>query len=154
MRNRGDRRGLNPRQLEPQGTPRAKKRSNSKWEPSDDEPPDVRNIPRSDGESVPGPDIETLAADQAVWSQATFGTDQTRGPIGPLKHLEKEAREAQAEPGDVTEYADCLLLVLDAARRAGFPVRVLVAAATEKLRVNQARSWPASKGDEPVKHVR
>jgi hypothetical protein len=46
-----------PRQLEPQGRSRAKKKSNSKWVPSDDEPPDVRNLPGSDGQSVPGTDI-------------------------------------------------------------------------------------------------
>lgn len=57
MRNRGDRRGLNPRQLEPQGRSRAKKKSNSKWVPSDDEPPDARNSPGGDGQSVPGTDI-------------------------------------------------------------------------------------------------
>ena len=54
----------------------------------------------------------------AEWSQATFGTDAERGAIGPLKHLEKEAREAQ-EALDPIEIADCLLLVFDAARRSG-----------------------------------
>ena len=32
---------------------------------------------------------------QAEWSRATFGSDTERGPLGPLKHLEKEAKEAQ-----------------------------------------------------------
>lgn len=68
MQNRGDRRGLNPRQLEPQGRSRAKKQSNSKWVPSDDDPPDVRNLPGSDGQSVPGTDIQrpTLAKNASL----------------------------------------------------------------------------------------
>lgn len=72
MRNRGDRRGLNPRQLEPQGSSLAKKRSNSHWVPSDYEPPDVRNIPVSDGQSVPGTDIQrpTLAKNALALVQA------------------------------------------------------------------------------------
>src|SRR5688500_7375797 len=61
--------------------------------------------------------IHQLWLDQAEWSQATFGSDDERGPIGALKHLAKEAVEAQAAPDDEEEYADCLLLILDAARR-------------------------------------
>jgi hypothetical protein len=64
-------------------------------------------------------DVRILWDRQAEWSQATFGTDAERGPTGPLKHLEHEAREAQAAPDDPSEYADCFLLILDAARRSG-----------------------------------
>ena len=95
-----------------------------------------------------------LCKDQAEWSQKTFGSDQERGPIGPLKHLEKEAREAQENPRDYEEYADCLLLILDAARRAGLDASNLVAAARLKMNKNKARTWPKPVNDEPVEHVR
>lgn len=36
----------------------------------------------------------------AEWSDSTFGNV---GPVGPLKHLSKEALEAAAEPGDLSE---------------------------------------------------
>jgi hypothetical protein len=101
-----------------------------------------------------GAALDRLATGLSEWSQATFGTDRERGPLGALKHLAKEAAEAQANPEDVTEYADCLILVLDAARRAGFDVRRLVQAAAEKLEVNKARRWPKPTSDEPVEHVR
>lgn len=52
----------------------------------------------------------------AEWSQATFGDV---GPVGPLKHLSKEALEAAAEPGDLSEWADMQFLLWDAQRRAG-----------------------------------
>ena len=95
-----------------------------------------------------------LAADQAQWSQATFGTDKERGPLGALRHLEEEAREAQAALTDRTEYADCLLLILDAARRAGMSACDLVAEASRKMTVNRARTWPKPVDDTPVEHVK
>jgi len=107
--------------------------------------------------------LMALAMDQATWSQETFGKDpeypetptgEERGPIGALKHLEREAREAQAQPLDVTEYADCLLLVLDSSRRAGFRIRDLITAAENKMVINKARRWPKTHGDVPTEHVR
>lgn len=101
-----------------------------------------------------GADLYDLAEELSAWSQATFGADQERGPLGALRHLEKEAREAQAAPTDLEEYADCLLLVLDASRRAGFNVWKLVRSACAKLQVNKQRTWPKPTSDEPVEHAR
>jgi hypothetical protein len=95
-----------------------------------------------------------LAADQATWSQATFGKDSERGPVGALKHLAKEAAEALSNPEDASEYADCLLLTLDAARRAGIgPIRLLECA-QQKMEVNKSRDWPKPTSDEPVEHLK
>jgi len=91
--------------------------------------------------------LSALYSDHAAWSQVTFGTDTERGPLGPLKHLEKEAREAQQEPFNAYEHADCLLLVLDASRRSGLTLQALIHAAEQKLVVNKQREWP--KGREP-----
>ncbi len=95
-----------------------------------------------------------LISDQAEWSQRTFGSDQERGPIGALKHLEREAVEAQNDPASAEEYADCFLLILDAARRAGIKPMQLVEAAQAKMVKNKARQWPKPISDEPVEHVR
>lgn len=98
-----------------------------------------------------------LVADQAKWSQATFGEDTERGPMGPLKHLEKEARECQDAVGTphlTEELADCLLLLLDASRRAGLKPLELVKAAQEKMQTNKSRTWPKPTSHEPVEHVR
>ena len=101
-----------------------------------------------------GAELEELAEDQSEWSQATFGSDQQRGPVGPLKHLEKEAREAAANPSDVSEYADCLLLLLDASRRAGITPLELVRAGAAKMQTNKVRRWGTPTADGPVEHVR
>lgn len=102
-----------------------------------------------------GTQLDRLAYDQAEWSRATFGSDQEKGPLGALKHLEKEAREAQASPDDHSEYADCFLLVLDASRRAGLGPLQLIAEARKKMAVNRTREWvrPADP-DQPVEHKR
>lgn len=95
--------------------------------------------------------------EQAAWSQATFGTDAERGPTGPLKHLEKEARESHQEPDAEkrkVEIADCLFLVFDAARRAGMTFDELFNTAFAKLEVNKSRKWQKPTSDEPVEHVR
>ncbi len=98
--------------------------------------------------------LDALASDQSNWSQATFGTDHERGPLGALRHLEKEARETQEAPDDSEEYADCFLLILDAARRAGISPRLLIEAAERKMTINRARTWPKPVDDNPVEHVR
>lgn len=90
----------------------------------------------------------------AEWSQATFGTDAERGPVGPLKHLAKEVQEALSDTSSLEEYADLLFLVFDATRRAGFTYEDLRAAVNGKLKVNMARKWNKPTSDEPVEHVR
>jgi NTP pyrophosphatase (non-canonical NTP hydrolase) len=98
-----------------------------------------------------------LIRDQADWSQATFGSDSERGPMGALKHLEKEARECQEAVGTPElreELADCLLLLLDASRRAGIKPTQLIEAAQAKMVKNKQRTWSKPTSDEPVEHVR
>ena len=87
----------------------------------------------------------------AEWSQATFGDV---GPIGPLKHLSKEALEAAAEPGDLSEWADMQFLLWDAQRRAGISDGEITAAMEEKLKLNMVRQWPEPKDGEPRLHIK
>ncbi len=61
----------------------------------------------------------------AEWSDKTFGCV---GPVGPLKHLSKEALEAAAEPDDLSEWADMQFLLWDAQRRAGISDAEITAA--------------------------
>ncbi|HBD3031931.1 TPA: DUF550 domain-containing protein [Citrobacter koseri] len=87
----------------------------------------------------------------AEWSQATFGDV---GPVGPLKHLSKEALEAAAEPDDLSEWADMQFLLWDAQRRADISDGEITAAMEEKLKVNMARQWPEPKDGEPRLHIK
>lgn len=98
-----------------------------------------------------------LVVDQSTWSLGTFGSIVERGPMGPLKHLEKEARECQAAVGTPElpeELADCLIIWLDAINRAGLKPSQMVEIAQAKMAKNRQRSWPKPTSDEPVEHVR
>lgn len=89
------------------------------------------------------------------WSDHTFGSPSVRDHRGPLDHLKKEIEEALANPGDITEFADLLLLVFDAARRAGHRYWELKHAVIDKLNINQRRKW--GKPSDPtraVEHIR
>ncbi|HCB1653147.1 TPA: DUF550 domain-containing protein [Citrobacter farmeri] len=87
----------------------------------------------------------------AEWSDKTFGNV---GPVGPLKHLSKEAQEAAVEPDDLSEWADMQFLLWDAQRRAGISDGEITAAMEEKLQVNMARQWPEPKDGEPRLHIK
>ena len=98
--------------------------------------------------------IQAFWNNQAAWSRETFGADEVRGPLGPLKHLEKEAKEAQENPDDEFEYADCLFLLFDAARRKGMTLQQLIETCEVKLEINKLRKWNKPTDDGPVEHVR
>lgn len=99
----------------------------------------------------PAPDREQIRNEHAEWSQSTFGNV---GPIGPLKHLSKEALEAAADPSDLSEWADMQFLLWDAQRRAGITDEQITQAMIEKLAVNKQREWPAPKDGEPRLHFK
>lgn len=96
-------------------------------------------------------DCDQVRREHAEWSQTTFGNV---GPIGPLKHLSKEALEAAAEPDDLSEWADMQFLLWDAQRRAGITDEQITQAMIEKLAVNKQRDWPEPKDGEPRLHIK
>lgn len=97
------------------------------------------------------PERDQVRREHADWSQATFGNV---GPVGPLKHLSKEALEAAAEPGDLSEWADMQFLLWDAQRRAGISDEQITQAMIEKLEVNKLREWPEPKDGEARLHLK
>lgn len=98
----------------------------------------------------PAPERDQVRIAHAEWLQATFGNV---GPVGPLKHLSKEALEAAAEPGDLSEWADMQFLLWDAQRRAGITDEQITQAMINKLAVNKQREWPEPKNGEPRLHI-
>ncbi|ELK1648191.1 DUF550 domain-containing protein [Salmonella enterica] len=99
----------------------------------------------------PASERERIRREHAEWSDATFGDIS---PIGPLKHLSKEALEAAAEPDDLSEWADMQFLLWDAQRRAGITDEQITQAMTEKLAINKTRQWPEPKDGEPRLHIK
>ena len=99
----------------------------------------------------PASEREQVRSTHAEWSQATFGNV---GPVGPLKHLSKEALEAAEQPGDLSEWADMQFLLWDAQRRAGITDDQITQAMIDKLAVNKQREWPEPKDGEPRLHIK
>lgn len=110
-----------------------------------------RNIAPLYRHAQPASEREQVRREHAEWSQATFGNV---GPVGPLKHLSKEALEAATEPGDLSEWADMQFLMWDAQRRAGITDDQITQAMIDKLAVNKQREWPEPKDGEPRLHIK
>lgn len=99
----------------------------------------------------PASERERIRREHAEWSDATFGNV---GPVGPLKHLSKEALETAADPSDPLEWADMQFLLWDAQRRMGISDEFITRALTEKLEINKSRQWPEPKDGEPRLHIK
>ena len=90
-----------------------------------------------------GPDVElvTGAIDvahlerQREWSARTFGPGARTA--GVIDHITKELDEVAADPADVLEWADLLILAFDGALRAGHEPAAIIAAIKAKQSVNE-----------------
>lgn len=109
------------------------------------------------------PPQETLAAldlvahlrRQQAWSEATFGPgDRTAGNVA---HIRKELAEIEADPADIAEWVDVILLALDGAWRAGWTPEEIAGALVAKQALNEARLWPdwrTAPRDKAIEHAR
>ena len=86
------------------------------------------------------------------WADSVFG--ELRPPDGAVAHLLKEVGELSDHPYDDMEYADCLMLILDAASNAGIGADNLLNTCWEKLSINRAREWGKPDENGVVEHVR
>lgn len=92
---------------------------------------------------------------QIPWSTRTFG--EGRRTKGITDHIAKELEEIRAEPDDLMEWVDVILLGLDGAWRAGYTASEVQEAIQAKQRYNMDRIWPRFKGEVPdqaIEHVR
>ena len=72
---------------------------------------------------------------------------------GVITHLECEIQEVKADPTDLEEYADIMLLVFSAFVKMGLSYNVLEKVVWDKIKKNERRKWEATKDpDQPVFH--
>ena len=96
--------------------------------------------------------IQRLQNNIAEWSDSAFGTDDRT--IGILNHLKEEVDEVIEAKQDfeekldgltqqkmASEFADCLILLLDAARKSDLNTDLLMQAAEHKMHINRNREW-------------
>lgn len=100
-------------------------------------------------------DLETYFARQIEWSRATFGPAlRTKGVID---HIRKELREIEAQPHDLAEWVDVIILAMDGFWRHGGTPHDLLPALLAKQARNMARAWPdwrAMSEDQAIEHDR
>lgn len=89
--------------------------------------------------------------------------DNVGGFFGPeeLSHFANNEKDHVATDGSIIiltfegrQYADCLILLFDATRRAGFSLHDLTNAAKDKHLSNKLRRYPRPSSDEPSEHIR
>jgi hypothetical protein len=84
------------------------------------------------------------------WTSVQF---PSRTTSSILNHLKKEIEEIRAEPSDVLEYADVLMLLSDAASYNEISMSEVFKKAFEKLETNKARVWGEVNDEGFVEHV-
>jgi len=89
---------------------------------------------------------------QRYWSAMTFGHGLRT--MGLIKHIQEELDEIRADPTDVYEWIDVVILALDGAWRAGYTAEEVVDALVKKQQVNFQRKWLPGPEDESYKRIR
>jgi hypothetical protein len=90
-------------------------------------------------------------ARQREFSSRTFGPGLR--VAGLLDHLRKELAEIEADPSDLGEYVDVIILAIDGAWRAGHEPQEIVDAIIAKQARNEARTWPDWRTADPSKAI-
>lgn len=88
-------------------------------------------------------------------------SDRTFGPglrtAGVSDHIMKELAEVEADPTDLKEWVDVIILAFDGATRCaqhlGFDMSAIVTAMVEKQTKNEARKWPDWRTANPTKAI-
>ncbi|WP_232341272.1 dATP/dGTP pyrophosphohydrolase domain-containing protein [Burkholderia pseudomallei] len=111
---------------------------------------------------APSPADERAAFDilahlqrQREFSERTFGPGARTA--GVCDHIRKELKEIEANPGDLTEWIDVVILALDGAWRAGGSPQQIVDALVVKQTKNEGRTWPDWRtvpADKAIEHDR
>jgi hypothetical protein len=95
---------------------------------------------------------------QFDFSAKTFGPPLFGSSVyGVIDHIRKELVEIEAQPTDLEEWIDVVMLALDGAWRAGHSPEAILAQWDAKQAKNEGRSWPDWRTHDPdaaVEHDR
>lgn len=94
---------------------------------------------------------QQLQDDIGTFTDATFPNSTARSKA---LHLAEEAGEAAADPADILEWADCMILLLDGARKAGYSTQDIYDAVQKKMTINKNRTWSKPDADGVARHVK
>lgn len=94
-------------------------------------------------------------AHQREWSRRTFGPGARL--LGVVDHIRKELQEIEADPTDLKEWVDVIILAFDGAWRAGWEPQEILDAIIAKQAENEKRVWPdwrTASPDKAIEHVK
>ena len=97
--------------------------------------------------------LEDYYSRQIEWSRKTFGPGKRTGGI--LQHIRKELAEIEAQPADLSEWIDAVILAMDGYWRHGGTAQSFMPDLLAKQAKNFSREWPTpTSEDMAVEHVR
>lgn len=104
-------------------------------------------------------EVQAFMTDTHEWAENTFG--KGRSPVPTLHHLSIEVDELiealTAENPEAynieMEFADCFILILNAASLYGMTFQDLMNAAIYKMAINKKRVWGKPDGNGVVEHI-
>ena len=79
-----------------------------------------------------------LLREVGAWAQRAFPNESVQGK---LEHLQEEVNELRENTNDKEEWADCFLLLFDAARKNGYTFDDIANLILRKYQKNLKRSW-------------
>ncbi|MES2319960.1 MAG: dATP/dGTP pyrophosphohydrolase domain-containing protein [Pseudomonadota bacterium] len=98
-----------------------------------------------------GFDFRAHLARQAAWSELTFGPGMRTA--GVCDHIRKELTEVEADPSDLEEWVDVVILALDGAWRCGGTPDQIIGGIVAKQAKNEGRVWPDWRTADPSKAI-
>lgn len=110
---------------------------------------------RSDYHTSKQFDLEEFLDTCRIFSRDTFGPGARFKAV--TEHIRKEVNEVEADPYDLKEWCDVIILAFDGAMRAGYSPKEIVDAWIKKHNENTSRKWPdwrTAPTDKPIEHVR
>lgn len=96
-------------------------------------------------------DFAAHLARQSAFSLKTFGPGSRTA--GVVDHIRKELKEIEADPGDLKEWVDVVILALDGAWRSGATPEEIISAVVAKQTKNEGRTWPDWRTADPTKAI-
>lgn len=115
----------------------------------------TQNTAPHQGQKIPEYDLIAHLFRQRRFSHKTFGPGIRTA--GVIDHIRKELTEIEAQPDDLEEWVDVVLLALDGAWRMGASPIQIAQAIEAKLSKNESRTWPDWKTQpegKAIEHIR
>jgi hypothetical protein len=108
-----------------------------------------------DNEHKTGFDFVAYLEREKAFSEKTFGPGKR--VCGLMDHIRLELEEIEADPSDIYEWVDVVILALDGMWRQGYTSEEIINALVTKQGIVEARKWPNWRSmcpDKAIHHIK